>query len=94
MKKINFVVIILLIVAIAFEAINIYLSNKLAADSISVKKLEGELSNFEQKNRMVKSELLELTSFEQIASRAAEAGFVEVKEIITLSSPLQVAVNR
>lgn len=94
MKKINFVVIMLLIVAIALEVINIYLSNKLAADSISVKKLESELSGFEQKNQNLKSDLLALTSFDQIASKAADAGFVEPKEAITLTSPLQIAVKK
>lgn len=94
MRKINLFIIFLIFLVVSLESVSIYLSNKMAADSISVKKLEGEFSSLEQKNQNLKSEFLVLTSFEQVASRAAEVGFIDAKDTITLTSPLPVAVKK
>lgn len=95
MKKIYLVLLLFLAsVTLLLEMVNIYLSNKVAADSISATKINVELKKIADENIVLKSELLHLSSFEMISSRAADLGFVQPKYTISLSSPVQVAFER
>ncbi|OGH38842.1 MAG: hypothetical protein A2905_03040 [Candidatus Levybacteria bacterium RIFCSPLOWO2_01_FULL_36_10] len=94
MKRPILLLTILFIIAMVFEVVNVYLLNKVTTDSIYVIKIKQEISSYKQKNIVLKTEILESTSMNMIASRASDLGFVESKEVISLYSPLTVAVGK
>lgn len=90
-KKANILIILLLVSVVGMELFNIYLSNRVSADSIEASQLKKEIGLYTQKNDVLKSKVYELASFNSVASRAAEFGFQEAPESITLDAPIQVA---
>ena len=94
MKKMNTIVLILFIATVILEVANIFLSNRLTTDSIKATALRDEISVIDEQNQNIRSEILGFTSFDSIASRAATLGFVNAKESISLSSPIEVASSQ
>ncbi|MGE5042314.1 MAG: hypothetical protein ACM3IJ_05440 [Candidatus Levyibacteriota bacterium] len=79
---------------ILLEGVQVYLSNRIAGTSIEVARLQQEIGVISEKNTALKSELLTFSSFEHIASRAAELGFIENKnQDISLTAPIPVAIG-
>ncbi len=83
-KKLYLPVILLLALTIGLELLNIHLSGILASNSVEVKKLQESISNLNEQNHILNSKVLELTSFETVASKAAGLGFVEDHKYISL----------
>lgn len=95
MKKINLVVLLLIITTFVLQGINIYLSNKIAANSINVSKMQENIDALNEKNQILEAKILESTSLDHIASRAAQLGFAsDNKNYISLYTPLEVAITR
>lgn len=95
MKKINTLVLLLVLSTIILQGVNVYLSNKLAANSIDASDLQKKISSLQEKNQILETKILEATSLDYIASRAASLGFVnDNKNYISLYSPLEVAITR
>lgn len=94
MKKINIVIVLLLIVAGVLQGVQIFLSNKVAVGSIEAKKIGQEIARLSEENTKLKSEILQYASFDVVASKAAEFGFVETEQYISLYDPLPVAFQR
>ena len=95
MKKINLVVLLLIITTLVLQGINIYLSNKIAANSINVSKMQENIDALNEKNQILEAKILDSTSLDHIASRAAQLGFAsDNKNYISLYSPLEVAITR
>jgi cell division protein FtsL len=92
-KKLNSIIIMLVAAALIFEGFNIYLSNRLATESIEASQLKRDIALVEQENNVLQSEIFEHSSFESVASRAAEFGFQKAKESISISSPVTVALD-
>lgn len=92
--KIKLLFATLLVTTILLESVNVYLSNRIAGGSIEVAKLREKIQELDEKNIALKTELLSYSSFNRIASRAAELGFLESKKnIMVLNAPLQVAIS-
>jgi cell division protein FtsL len=95
MKKINLVVLLLIVITLVLQGINIYLSNKIAANSINVSKMQENIDALNEKNQILEAKILDSTSLDHIASRAAQLGFAsDNKNYISLYSPLEVAITR
>ncbi len=91
MKKLNIVIILLIISVIGLELFNIFLSNRVSTDSIEASQLQKEIALLTQKNNVLKSKIYSFASFDSVASRAAEFGFTEATDSISLDAPVQVA---
>lgn len=79
---------------LVLEGVQVYLSNRIAGTSIEVARLTQEIGVLSEKNTSLKSELLSFSSFERIASRAAELGFIENRnQDISLKAPIPVAIG-
>lgn len=76
------------------QGLNIYLSNRIAVESIQAAKVRNEIAKLSENNQVLSSEILDYTSYEYIASRAGELGFHEEKDIVSLYAPVQVAIGR
>lgn len=95
MKKINIVVLLLVLTTFVLQGINIYLSNKIAANSINVSKMQENIDALNEKNQILEAKILESTSLDHIASRAAQLGFAsDNRNYISLYTPLEVAITR
>lgn len=80
-------VVILLLSTICLELLSIHLSQKLASDSISVKKLQDNIAKLDEENQILNAKLLDQTSFEEISKKATAMGFVESSGYISLHEP-------
>lgn len=91
MKKIYLLIIALFIATVVLEGFNIYLTNGVNTDSIQATDLRNAIAEVDEKNQNLHSEILEFTSFDSVASRAATLGFEGSRESISLHSPVEVA---
>ena len=83
----------LLIITLLLEGVNVFLTNQISTESVTVNKLTAQIEKYEQSNFTIRSEVLEYTTLETVASRAAQLGFVENKNVISLYESASVAVN-
>jgi cell division protein FtsL len=90
-KKRNVLIIILVISTICLEMVNIFLTNSMDTDSILASQLQQEVAVMNRENNIVRAKVYELSSYESVASRAAEFGFKEAGNVISLDTPVQVA---
>lgn len=96
MKKINrksLVVFMLFLILIVLEGINVYLSNTIAGSSIEASGVRIEISKVDEQITLLRSELYSYSSFDKIASRAAELGFADSKEAMVITAPLPVVLR-
>ncbi len=83
-KKLYLPVAILLLLTIGLELLSIHLSQKLASDSVMVKKLQSNIAKLDEENHILNSKVLSQTSFEVISGKATALGFVEGPAYISL----------
>lgn len=93
-RKLYIPFILLLLATVSLELLNIHLGGKLAANSVVVKKIQVNIAKLEEENQILNSQILEETSFEMIASRAAASGFVEDHSYISLRNPVKLSYSR
>lgn len=92
--KIKLLILTLILVTVVLEGVNIFLSNNAAGTSIEVARLSQELEVLDEHNISLNTDILSYSSYEHVASRAAELGFSQNKNsAIMLSAPLQVALS-
>lgn len=91
MNKTNIIIVFLIISTLLLEMVNIFLTNRMATDSIEASQLKKELAVLTQENNVIRAKVYELASYESVASRAAEFGFKEAGGAISLDTPVQVA---
>ena len=86
-KKLYIPVVVLLLLTIGLELLSIHLSQKLASDSVVVKKLQSNIAKLDEENHILNSRLLNQTSFEEISQKAKILGYVEGPAYISLRKP-------
>ena len=85
MKLTIYLTIFLAVLAVTLEGVVIFLSNQEAGDSIEVSNMKKEISVLSEENRHLRKEVLGYSSLKNIASKAAELGFEDKKDFISLS---------
>lgn len=90
-NKTRIVITALVLVTLVLELVNISLTNRMATDSIEASQLKKELAVVVQENNVIRAKVYELASYDSVASRAAEFGFKEAVDTISLDTPVQVA---
>lgn len=81
-------------VIIALSLAHVVVSNSLSTTGIVLSKLEKQIDKYKKENALLSEYVLTQSSFTEIASQAAEMGFVHAKSQVYLSSPLPIAVHR
>lgn len=94
MKILNKIIVFLVIVLIVLQGINIFLENRISLESIKSSKLRKEIAIVQERNELLNSQVVQYSSFDMISSRAAELGFVEAKEAISLFAPVPLAIKK
>lgn len=90
-KKIVLPIVLLALVALGLELFNIHLAGALASDSVEVKKIQEKIAVLEERNQIIETKILERASFEVVASKAAELGFVKADSYISLHDSVKFA---
>lgn len=91
MKKIYTLVLLLALFTFCLELLNIHLSGKLASDSVNVRALQDRIASLNEKNQILNTKVLDLTSFEIIASKAGSLGFVSTHSYISLKNKVKLS---
>ncbi len=86
-KKLYIPVALLLLLTIGLELLSIHLSQKLASDSVMVKKIQSNIAKLDEENHILNSKVLSQTSFEVISQKATLLGYVEGPSYISLRKP-------
>ncbi len=90
----KFTIIILAVFTFLLQGINIYVANTLDVDSLAIRRLSNSIEKQKVSNNELEAEVLKLSSYVTLASRAAELGYQEKKEFVSVYDPIEVARAR
>ena len=93
MKKVYFVLALLLVTMLALETLNVYLANKVSEKSVELGSNQKLLEEVIQENTRLQFDILKNSNFARVASRAALLGFTDAPEVISLYDPLELAIR-
>ena len=93
MKKLYVIATLLLIALSVIEVSYLTHADALASESMNAQKLRKEIAKVEEKNQIIKSEILSLSSILIVSSKAAELGFAKPTEFISLKKLDSIALN-
>ncbi len=85
-KPILFICFIIAIV-IGLSVMQVSVSNSLSTTGIELASIEEKITKYEKENARLSEALLTASSFDTIASKAAELGFIESKSAVVLTNP-------
>lgn len=91
MKKLYVITTVLIILIGVIEVFHVFLSNNVAIESVGLTDVEIKIDEIQNENEALKTEILEYASLDVVASRAAELGFADTEQYISLYNPLTVA---
>ena len=87
-KKAKLFLAFLVVLFAVLQIVNIHLSNSISTNSIYAANDKAKVEDLSEKNTLLKTEVLKYTSYDYVASKAGEIGFVENnKNTISLSGP-------
>ncbi len=87
MKLIKF----LALVIVGLVITNVTLTNRSVDESILVADLSSEISELQNQNRILESQVAEAGSLDAVRQKLAEIGFVETPAIVSITVPGSVA---
>lgn len=93
-KIFKLTIIFLAVVAFVTQVVSIYLSNTMSLASIEATKLRTSADELSETNMKLQSQLLALSSYNAISSRAGELGYKKTPEFVSLYDPIEVARTR
>lgn len=94
MKKPLLIIGLLIGIIIALTLVQVWVSNRISTTGITLAKISDEISSYKRENALLSEDVLVNSSLTQIASSAAELGFVDVKSSVYINAPLPLAVVR
>lgn len=93
MKKALFILGSVISVILVLVLVNVFVSNTLSTKGLTLSKLDDKIKLYKKENSVLKEQYLSLSSFQNIASKAAERGFVKQKSVVYLNTPLPLALR-
>lgn len=91
-KPISFITFLTCTIVI-LSVIQVVVSNRLSTTGAALGNLQDDIQQYKTQNSLLSEEFLSLSSFEYIASQAAELGFTQKTASIVLTYPLPLAVK-
>lgn len=85
-KPVLFIVLIIGIV-VSLSIVQVSVSNNLSTTGVELAKIEEQIDLYKKENSVLQEKLLIASSFDTIASKAGEMGFVEEKSRVFLKKP-------
>lgn len=93
-RSFKLTIVFLAFVAFATQVVSIYLSNTMSLASIEATVLRASADELSETNTRLQSQLLALSSYNAISSRAGELGYKKNPEFVSLYDPIEVARTR
>lgn len=87
MKKPIFFIVLIICIIVSLSIVQVTVSNNLSTTGVELAKIEERITEYKKENIVLKEKLLTLSSLDNIASKAAEIGFIEGKSRVFLSTP-------
>lgn len=84
----------LILVAAATQVTKIYVSNSNALGSVEATRLRAEIDLMQDRNMAIEADVLIYSSYTNVASRAAELGFAQNRDIVSVYDPQPVTIAR
>jgi cell division protein FtsL len=94
MKRPVQIITTLVFLIIALGVVRVTVSNGLSTSGIAVKSIEDNVSSFKKENLILQEQLLSISSYTEIASKAGELGFVPDKTNLVISTSLPIALKQ
>ncbi len=91
MKKQSILISTIIVIIIVLSVVEVGVSNSLSTTGVVLSGLEQDVSFYKKENLVLKQKLLLTSSLTQVASKAAELGFVKEKSQFFVSTSLPVA---
>ncbi len=91
MQKPALIIAIQIFVIILLSVVRISVSNRISTSGIAIAGMEDQVASLKKDNLILQEKLLTISSFTQIASKAAEIGFVPNKANFVISRSISVA---
>lgn len=76
------------------SVVQVVVSNRLSTTGLELAKMQEEMKLYKNENALLSERLLEASSLTQIASKAAELGFVEARSLIVVSAHVPIAAKQ
>lgn len=93
MKGIYRFILVLFVIALGLEIVNVFISNKVASQSISVTKINTKIAQLKEENMILSSQVLSYTSYEAVSKKAELLGFARDRNTILMFDSPQVALR-
>lgn len=94
MKKPALIISVLVFVILVLSVVRVGVSNRITTGGIAVASIEDQVSSYKKENLILQEKLLTISSLTQIASHAAEIGFVPAKANLVISTGIPVAIKQ
>ena len=94
MKKPALIIFIQIFVILTLTVIRVSVTNRISTSGIEVASIEQSIDSIKKENLILQEKLLTLSSYTEIASHAAEVGFVSNKTNFAISSTVPVAIKQ
>ena len=95
MKKILILTTIVLgFFALLSQVAKIYVTNTHALESVEATRLKSDIAKVSDKNMELEAQVLSFSSYSSVASRAAELGYAENRDIVSVYDPQPVTLAR
>lgn len=94
MKRPVAVIIFIFVTIIGLGIAQISMANQISTTGAELADLQREVDIYERENTVLEEELLQASSFTNIAEKAKKLGFVESKTQVSLTAPLPLALKQ
>ncbi len=94
MKKPALILSTLIFVILVLSVVRITVANRISTSGIALQNMENQVSSFRKENLILQEKLLTVSSFTQIASKAAEMGFVPKTSNFVITTSVPVAIRQ
>lgn len=84
MKKPVLFIILIITIVVSLSIIQVSVSNNLSTTGVELAKIEEKIMIYKKENAVLQEKLLLASSFDTIASKAGEMGFIEEKSRVFL----------
>lgn len=91
-KPVVFIALIIMII-VGLSVVQVTISNSLSTTGIELADIEEQITAYKKENAKLSEELLTVASFNTIASKAADMGFVSEKKHIGITAPMPLAIH-
>ncbi len=93
-KYFKFTIMFLGVAAFVTQVVSIYLSNTKSLESIEATNLRANVDEISEENIKLQSQVLSLSSYTAISSRAGELGYNGTQGFVSLYDPVEIARKR